>query len=1457
MATREFPALQFDPAPGDAEALGSAARDVGAAGRLFSDAAGNVSRLNSSAWTGDAADAFRGQLADLPRDLDLAARSHQTAAGALSEFRDGLVARQRRATELEAQAEDLRRRQATAIAEVNRLAGQTAPSGSAEFTDLKNRYDAARSRATTLGSDLQAVLDAARRLHREHDSAASAAAGKIRGVANAPYKEPGWLSRGWNAVKGWIGDHADVLTEISTVLKGVSAVLGVLSLVPGLQFLAPFALLAAGAALVIDVGIKVATGKGSWAAIGIDAALTFIPGGKILSGLKGAKAAVAGERGLAAGERALVSGERALAGGERALQGGERALATTGKTSDEVRTAAVSAEKRILREDPIDVVTGVMVMRQIDVDLAGALPLILARTYVSSYRVGRSFGPGWASTLDQRVEPDGDVVRYADDDGTVLVYPAPTGSEPVLPVEGPRLPLAVDAGGWTITRPDGRTLRFGPDGLLASVTDRVGTSRIDVERDDAGTPVELRHTGGYRIAVDSERGLVTALRLRDGGRWTDLVRFGYDAGGRLAAVVNSSGIPLRFRSDDEGRIVRWDDRNGVWYVYEYDEAGRCVRTTGADGALSVTFAYSDGATTMTDSLGARTRFEYNGLKQLVREVDPLGHATVSEWDRYDRLLSRTDPLGHTTRWSYDGSGNLVRVERPDGAVTTADHDAAGRPVRVVEPDGAVWGYSYDERGLLVSVTDPVGATTRYGHDEAGHLTSVVDALRRLRHVRNDAAGLPVEETDTTGAVTRYRRDAFGRIVAITDPLGAETALEWTVEGKLAARTGPDGATERWRYDGEGNEIEHVDALGQVTRAEITGFDLLAARIAPDGARTTYGYDTELRLTTVTDPQGLVWRYDYDPAGRLVRETDYDGRGISYGYDPAGRLAERAVDGTAPVRCTRDAAGRLLSREVDGAVTTFRYDRAGRLAGATGGDGTALEVTRDRLGRVVAETVDGRTLASRYDLLGRRTWRRTPAGAETAWEYGPDDLPVALHAGPQTVHFDRDVLGRERHRRLAGGATLELTYDPASRLAGQALTAPDVAGRHRLVGRRTFGYRPDGVLAATDDLVTGPRRFELDGGGRVTAVRGTDERYAYGPTGALVGAGDGGPWSYAGTRLQRAGNVRYEHDAAGRVVLRQHRTLSGQVRTWRYSWDGLDRLVAVETPDGTRWRYRYDPLGRRVAKVRLDASGAAAEEVLFTWDGTALAEQTTAGGATVWDWDETGRRPLDQRELTQDEVDERFYGIVTDLVGAPTELYDPDGTIAWRASTTIWGSTVGTGTAACPLRFPGQYEDAETGLHYNYFRYYDPRTGRYTSPDPVGLSGGPDPAAYVSNPTVWTDPLGLTPCKADFIVGSDGTTVPVSQSRMRTGLDAAADNAAETGVTRFPTKSAGVGYELPDGTRVRLMEPTPYAGRRASFENANGQPIDPFTGRQPIPPKGVTGKAHQTYVREHSHVEQTP
>ncbi len=254
----------------------------------------------------------------------------------------------------------------------------------------------------------------------------------------------------------------------------------------------------------------------------------------------------------------------------------------------------------------------------------------------------------------------------------------------------------------------------------------------------------------------------------------------------------------------------------------------------------------------------------------------------------------------------------------------------------------------------------------------------------------------------------------------------------------------------------------------------------------------------------------------------------------------------------------------------------------------------------------------------------------------------------------------------------------------------------------------------------------------------------------------------GPRTYTGTTITRAGHVRYEHDPLGRITLRQKPRLSRRPDTWRYTWDAEDRLTSTVTPDGVEWRYTYDPLGRRTSKLRLAAdSSTVTERVDFTWDGTTLCEQTTTSpelpNPVTLTWDHQGLRPLAQTErittnaptptTPQTEIDSRFFAIVTDLVGTPSELVDEDGEIAWRTRSTLWGATAWAAgsTAYTPLRFPGQYFDPETGLHYNYFRHYDPEAAQYLAPDPLGLEPTPNPTAYVHNPHAWVDPLGLGPC----------------------------------------------------------------------------------------------------------------
>ncbi|WP_157494571.1 DUF6531 domain-containing protein [Kutzneria sp. 744] len=971
--------------------------------------------------------------------------------------------------------------------------------------------------------------------------------------------------------------------------------------------------------------------------------------------------------------------------------------------------------ERVCENDPIDVVSGDVVLAHVDVELAGVLPLVLRRTHISSYRAGRSFGPSWASTVDQRLEFDEQGVVFVAEDGMILAYPHLSGTDPAPPQLGPRWPLCRTDSGFAITQQGtGRTLHFADSdqvAALVAITDR-NDNRIDFDRDDSGNVTAVRHSGGYHLDVLSEDDRLTELRMRSDGGHVTVVRHRYDQG-RLAEVVNSSDRSLRFEYDHAGRIAQWTDRNGLWYRYTYDAQGRCIANEGSGGFLNGTFDYDDHVTVFTDALGGATTYRFNDRHKIVARTDALGHTTTQEWDSADQLVATTDPLGNTTRRTYDDAGRLVATTRPDGAQALAEYDSHGQVTVFVGPDGAVWRQEFDEHGNLITETDPAGAINRYTYNDRGHRIAVTDAVGATRRIETNA-GIPIAITDPTGAITRYTRDSFGRASAITDPLGGVTRYSWTIEGAMLSRTRPDGATEHWRHDSEGNVVEHVDSMGRLTRTQVTHFNLPAVENRPDGTRLVFGYDPTLRLTSVTNAQGLVWHHEYDAAGQLVRKVNGAGQATTI---------------------VRDALGRIVERHSGDQVTTIEYDLVGQVSRARNAVAD-LSYTRDALGRVLSESVNGRAVRSTYDLLGRRVRRTTPSGMDSVWSYDANSRPTHLIAGTASLSFGHDPVGNEVTRTLGNGVVLDQAWDANRRMTVQALRSGD------RVARRGFHYRPDDNLVAVDDVTGSARRYQVDVMGRVTGVESPNrrEQYAYDADGNIVSPDT----AYAGTLVQTADDTRYSHDAQGRVVVRQRKRLSRKPDTWHYEWDADDRLVTVVTPDGTRWSYLYDPLGRRIAKLRLASDNSVVERIDFAWDGAVVAEQTgTDGRTTTWEFDPTSFRPLTQTE--QRGVDQRFYAIVTDIVGTPTELVDERGEIAWRQESTLWGQALGTltGRADTPLRFPGQYFDPETGLHYNYLRYYDPVAGRYTSADPLGLFGGLSPHGYVHNPTGWTDALGLT------------------------------------------------------------------------------------------------------------------
>ena len=199
------------------------------------------------------------------------------------------------------------------------------------------------------------------------------------------------------------------------------------------------------------------------------------------------------------------------------------------------------------------------------------------------------------------------------------------------------------------------------------------------------------------------------------------------------------------------------------------------------------------------------------------------------------------------------------------------------------------------------------------------------------------------------------------------------------------------------------------------------------------------------------------------------------------------------------------------------------------------------------------------------------------------------------------------------------------------------------------------------------------------------------------------------------------------------------------------------LRSVTRPDGKTVTFKYDALGRRIEKV-FDG-----RVYRYLWDGDVILHEWEYAEAdrpnTVVT--ETGEVTLDRPEPVENLitwvydsdsyvptakiVGDRHYSIVSDYIGRPVQAYDEKGNIVWQADYDIYGNVrnLHGSRKFIPFRQLGQYEDDETGLYYNRFRYYDPRIGNYISQDPIRLEGNnPTLYGYVSDLNIEFDVYGL-------------------------------------------------------------------------------------------------------------------
>jgi RHS repeat-associated protein len=345
------------------------------------------------------------------------------------------------------------------------------------------------------------------------------------------------------------------------------------------------------------------------------------------------------------------------------------------------------------------------------------------------------------------------------------------------------------------------------------------------------------------------------------------------------------------------------------------------------------------------------------------------------------------------------------------------------------------------------------------------------------------------------------------------------------------------------------------------------------------------------------------------------------------------------------------------------------------------------------------------LALRYDVRGRLITIEDQRGLcqELSWD-----------AGDQLIG-----------RRLPGGAFENFAYDDLRRLRRHEFFSP-VAGR--VVDRR-FEYDGRDNVAIRDDAGTGRFEFRYDEIGRLMEVNRNGqsvESYEYDAVGTVLGTHRGARTVSTGGRVLNDGARRYEYGPDGSIS-----TMEVEEGRYQLSHNVDGQLVAARFPDGREARYAYDSLGRRVWK---EVGGTRVE---FIWHSCDLAAEVR-GEAPTTTFFYYYQEPLAQWSGRQRQIP------IVDRSGVTRALVDERGDPLWRADYEAYGLlTREIGTVPCSFRFRGQYHDRETGLYYNFHRYYEPRLAGYTSPDPLGLAAGSNFYLYPRNPLLWDDPFGLT------------------------------------------------------------------------------------------------------------------
>lgn len=803
-------------------------------------------------------------------------------------------------------------------------------------------------------------------------------------------------------------------------------------------------------------------------------------------------------------------------------------------------------------------------------------------------------------------------------------------------------------------------------------------------------------------------------------------RYEYDDRGNLTLVQNPDGSKLEMAYAEDRQVAATDAVGGRW-TWQYDENGRLSKRINSQGG-ETQFQYDQGRlTALQDALGGVTRFAYDSHENLIGLLLPTQAASGWEYDFLGRCTAAIDPLGNRQARFFDPVGNVIQVQEPDGNVRHLAYDAEGN---VVHAKDMHYEVRFEYQGMSrLKARHQAGTSVKFEYDTEERLIGILNEHGLAYRFELDATGEVIRESGFDGLRRAYERDAAGRVARLKRPNGLEVKYTYDMAGRVQVIEHGEEEAESFAYRPDGALIQAANGSGKIAMERNLLGQLLKESVGDHWVSSEY------------DKLGnrLAMRSSLGAAQRISRNSLGDVEKVTAGRngDENGFKVEWEM------RLQRDILGQELNRELPGGLrATWKRDKLGRpiqhqIHGAfpTRERSYAWE-PNDRIKSILDSQFGTRDFG--YDALGNLAW--ASKGQEFTFRT-PDAVGNLFRTGEQG---DRKYGpgGQLLEAKTKDGLT-QYAYDADGNLIRKELKRPGSADK------QTWTYHWN----ALGQLV------------RVVRPDGREVKFAYDPLGRRLRKTFGNRithWVWDGNVPLHEWVVEKESPARSPAALPSPSEASKAAEARRSA------LLTTSPSQGppTQWPGLASPESNAydlAAATGIWYVGALAKEnspsdATGTWSVQNLLSQPAQAAKPIAPEPDAIERGTEKAPITwlfEPEsfspmaklVGERKYSILTDHLGTPYFMANAEGKEVWSADIDIYGARVGgTGHAQqCPFRFPGQYEDEETGLYYNRFRYYDPEAGSYVSQDPIGLEGGNAFYGYVSEPNKWVDPFGLS-CK---------------------------------------------------------------------------------------------------------------